>query len=114
MPALRRVGSRRSRYARAAQTVDEPELRRVIDDHEGDWDRGGRRLGGQCRRRASRGDNAHPHANEVIRHLRQPSMLTLRPAIFDRDIVALDVAALPSTPHDMPTRTAGMGRVSRC
>ena len=43
---------------------------------------------------AERGDHGDPSANEVSRQLRQPIELILRPAVFDRDVLALDIAGV--------------------
>src|SRR5215211_6046995 len=46
---------------------------------------------------AIRGYHGHLSANQIGRHCRQSLVLTLREAIFDRYIVAFDVAALLET-----------------
>jgi hypothetical protein len=38
------------------------------------------------------GEHAHLAPHEIGRQLRQPIVLTLRPAIFDGDILAFDLA----------------------
>ena len=38
------------------------------------------------RRSSSRGNHTHPTANEIGREVRQPIVLTLRPAVLDRQV----------------------------
>jgi molybdate transport system substrate-binding protein len=45
-----------------------------------------------CRRRASRcGYQGHPAANQISRQLWQPSRLTVRPAVLDHNVPALNI-----------------------
>ena len=44
-----------------------------------------------------RNDHGHLAADQIGRHRRQPIVLTFRPAVFDRDVVALDIAGLVQT-----------------
>ena len=41
---------------------------------------------------AKRSDHRDPPANQVVRQRRQPIRLTLGPAVFDRDGLALDIS----------------------
>jgi hypothetical protein len=41
---------------------------------------------------AGRSDHGHLTANQIRRHCRQPIVLTIRPAIFDRYVLSLGVA----------------------
>src|SRR5258708_39155276 len=52
-----------------------------------------RRFCGHCRRRtANRNDHCNAAADQVSCHCRQPIILTVRPAVFHRHILVLDVA----------------------
>jgi hypothetical protein len=46
------------------------------------------------------GDYGHLSANEVGRQRRQPIVMTLRPAVFDRDILVFDVADFVQAPAE--------------
>ena len=70
-----------------------PSCDRVAADREDDRNRRGRRLCRQCRRSTADGDDhAHLTADQIGRQRRQSIVLALRPAIFDRHILALDIA----------------------
>jgi hypothetical protein len=80
---------------RPSKTGDKAEPDRVIADDEDNWDSRSSRLGRECRSRPFRGgDYGDLSANEVARQGRQPLILTFRPAVFDRYILALDIADL--------------------
>ena len=80
--------------ARSVEARDQAKLDRVGAHHENDWYRWGRRFGGQRGRRAvGRHDHSHPMLNQVGGHDRQSIVAALRPTIFDRDVLALDVAS---------------------
>src|SRR5262245_25947984 len=75
--------------------MDEAEPDGVVtcDEHDRDCRRCG--LGRECRWVTSRrGDYGNPSANQIGRKLRQPVVLSLRPAVFDRDVLALHEARL--------------------
>src|SRR5262249_5632660 len=62
---------------------------------EDDRDRRRCRLGCECRSGTSgRNDYRYLPANQFGRQLRQPLELTLSPAIFDRHVLALDIAGV--------------------
>jgi hypothetical protein len=68
-------------------------IRRAFSEHNGN--RSGCRLGGEGRRGVSgRGDHRDLAANEIGRELWQSIILTLGPAVFDRHVLALDIADL--------------------
>ena len=46
---------------------------------------------------ASRDDDGHPPADQIGCQVRQPVVLSVRPAVFDRDVMALDKAGLAQT-----------------
>ena len=80
--------------ARPGEAGNKTKLDRVVADDEDDGDRRGCRLGRERRRGASgRGDHRNPSANQFGRQLRQSIVLTLSPAVFDRHVLALDIAA---------------------
>jgi hypothetical protein len=79
--------------ARAAgSTPTEPD--RVFGDTEDDGERRGCRLGRKRCNTGARDDHGDPSANQFGRQLRQPVVLTLRPAVFDRYGLALDIAGV--------------------
>ena len=69
-----------------------PSSNRVGAQFKDDRNGRGRRLCRQRRRSAGRGNHGHLTMNQISRHRRQPIILVLRPAIFDRDVAAFDVA----------------------
>src|SRR5262249_31031122 len=74
---------------------------RVSADRE--HDRNARRcgFGGKWRRRAlDCNDHSHPAANQVTGQCWQSVEATLGPAIFDRDVAALDIASFVETSPD--------------
>ena len=81
--------------ARPGEAGDKTKPDRVFADDEDDGDRRGCRLGRECRRRGSeRGDHGDLPANQFGRQRRQPIDLTFGPAVFDRHVLALDIAGL--------------------
>jgi hypothetical protein len=81
--------------ARPVEAGDQAQPHRIGAEHEDDWYRRG---GGLCRERwsgaAACDDQGHLTASQIGRQFRQPIGLIVRPAIFDRHILALDVAGL--------------------
>ena len=51
-------------------------------------------LAASAERASGRGDHGDLPANQFGRQRRQPIDLTLRPAVFDRDVLALDIAGV--------------------
>jgi hypothetical protein len=45
------------------------------------------------RRRAGRGDDGYPAANQIGHKLRQPIFVVLCPTVFDRHVAAVDVTS---------------------
>src|SRR5262249_62386490 len=75
-------------WPREAMDEAEPDGVVTCDEHDRDCRRCG--LGRECRWVTSRrGDYGNPSANQIGRKLRQPVVLSLRPAVFDRDVLAL-------------------------
>jgi len=67
----------------------------------------GRRLGREHDWSASaRDDHAHLPPDQIGRQCRQSVVLTFRPTVFDRHILAFDIAPIPSDPRGTP-RSAG-------
>ena len=71
--------------------ADEAEPDRVAARFEDDRNGRGRRLCRKRRRSAGRGNHGHLTMNQISRHRRQPIILALRPAVFDRHVLAFDV-----------------------
>ena len=79
--------------ARPGEARDKTKLDRVFADDENDGDRRGCRLGRQRRLiPPSATITATSPAHQFGRQRRQPIGLTLRPAVFDRDVLAFDIA----------------------
>ena len=78
---------------RPGEVGDEAGLDWIESDGENDWYcRGGR--GRAQRWIAGCGDDSHPTADEIIYQSRQLCIVSARPAVFDRDILAVDVTDL--------------------
>ena len=81
--------------ARPGEAGDKTEPDRVFGDDEDDGDRRGCRLGRERRSGASgRGDHGDLSANQFGRQRRQSIDLILGPAVFDRHVLALDIAGV--------------------
>ena len=81
--------------ARPIEARHQPSGDRIAADIEDNWDRLGRRLEDERRRRASwYSDDAHLSVDQVRRKRRQTVVVPVRPAVFDRDIAALDKPGL--------------------
>jgi hypothetical protein len=95
---------------RPVETGDEPGLDRVNTDNKDDWDRRGRRFSGECRRAADGRYYGHLTTNQIGRQARQSIVLALRPTVFDRDVLALDVASFVETlPEGGQTESSDSG-----
>ena len=77
---------------------------------EDDRNRCGRRLCGQRRRSAIRDDHGHLAAHQIGRQRRQSIVLAVRPAVFDRDVLALDITGLFQAADGRPPRWLGSRR----
>ena len=89
------IGYARQVAAGPVQAGDKPNLDRVDRYREDDRNGRSRRLGRQCRRSAAaRRNHGHLTLNQFGRKRRQSIILALRPAIFDRDVLALDISCL--------------------
>ena len=77
---------------RPVQAGNEPKLDRVAPYPEDDRNRRGRRFCCKCRRStAGRGNRSHPTTNQIGSQCRQSIVVALSPAVFDRNVPALDV-----------------------
>jgi hypothetical protein len=90
---------------RTAEAWNQPHPDRVASDREHNRNGRGRRLCRQRRRGAAdRRDQSNLSADQIGRERRQPLVIALRPAVFDRDVAALDEAhpteALVECGHD--------------
>jgi hypothetical protein len=99
---------------RPSQAGDEAGCDRVTDASEDDRDRRGGILRGQRRCRGDGRDHINLAADEIRGQSGQPIVIALRPAVFDRDVLALDVAgfvqSLEECSHEGRRRT-GRSRV---
>ena len=86
-----RIGHARDIAARPVKAGDEAEPDRVGGHFEDDRNGRGRRLCRKRRRSGGRGNHGHLTMNQISHHRRQPISSTLRPAVFDRDVTAIDV-----------------------
>jgi hypothetical protein len=91
--------------ARPREAGNKTKPDRIIGDDENNRDRRGRILG---RERGGTGrcdDHSDPSADQVGRQRRQSIELILGPAVFDRDVLAFDIArfleALAKPPHEV-------------
>src|SRR4051794_13159375 len=81
---------------RPIQAGDKSNLDRVASGHEYDWNRRGCCLGRLCSR-AVCGNHVHSSSNEIGCQFWQPIVSILRKAVFDRHVLAFDIAALFQT-----------------
>jgi hypothetical protein len=85
--------------ARAAQAGDKSKRERVEPCHEDNRNyRGCCLCWPYCR--AIRDDHRHLMANEVGRQQRKSVVFVIRPAVFDREVLALDIASLFQAPME--------------
>jgi hypothetical protein len=98
--------------ARLVEPVDEAELDRIAAAREYDGDRRRRRLGRQRRRiTPARHYDGNAAVDQLGRQGGKPIVATLRPAEFDRDVLALDVAGfLQTLAEDSHEVRIGSGR----
>ena len=89
-------GDTRDVAARPVEAGDEAELDRIGAEREDDGYRRGRRLGRERRPGAAAGNNhRYLAANQIGRQRRQPIRFVVGPAVFDRDVLALDDSRFP-------------------
>ena len=81
--------------ARSSEAGDKTELDWVVANDKDDWDRRSCRLSRQHHRGTSaRDDHGDPLAYQIGGHHRQPFELIVGEAVFDRHVLAFDVARL--------------------
>src|SRR5262249_24769003 len=90
-------GDAREVTARSIEAGDEALLDRIEAGREDDRNRRCCRLGHRGRRNGAYGNHRHLTANQVGRECGQSIIVTLCPAIFDRNVLAFDVAGLLQT-----------------
>src|SRR5262249_25955347 len=85
--------------ARSVETGDDSSCNRIGIGRENDWNRLRRRHhGAHAWEIAANQDDCDLAPDEIVRHCRHPIVLTLGPAILDRDVAALDEAYFGKTP----------------
>jgi hypothetical protein len=85
---------------RPIEARNKPELHGIAADTEHDWDGGGRSLRRKSRRRAGCDDHGHSKLDEVNRQRRQSISLVSRPAIFNHNVAAFNVAGFVQAPPE--------------
>ena len=80
--------------ARSREACDEAKTHRIVPDEEDNGDRLGCGLGRECRRRTCGGDHSNVAASQIGCQLRQPVILILGEAVYNRHVLTLNVAAL--------------------
>ena len=86
---------------RTIQAGDETSLDWIASSSENDRDRPGRSLGLHYRSRGLWCDNhRHVPTNQIGRQFRQPLIVIVRPAEFDRDIAAFDESGFAQTSEE--------------
>src|SRR5262249_14255036 len=83
-----------------SKTGDETEFDRIPGDEEHNWNRGGRPISCACCRDGACDDPRHLPVHKLRRHLRQPIVLPLGPAVLDRHVAPLDVTGLGQPPAE--------------
>src|SRR5262245_9613184 len=79
---------------RLSEASDETKLDRVFGSHENDGGHFACGFGSRRRRVAYGDDHGDPSVNQFGCERRQPIELPLRPAVYDRYILAFDIAAI--------------------
>src|SRR5262245_40136273 len=97
---------------RLSEASDETQPDRVFGSHENDGGHFACGFGSRRRRVAYGDDHSDPSVNQFGCEHRQPIELPLRPAVYDRYILALDIAAILQT-LAKSTQTVG-AYVRRC
>src|SRR5262249_46535972 len=90
--------------ARPGQAGDKTELDRVFGDVEDDGDSGGYGLSRQCGRGIGGDDHDDLSPNQFGRQRREPVKPTFGPPVFDRHVLALDIACVLQTLANPRTR----------
>src|SRR5262249_32657587 len=99
--------------ARSGEAGDKTQLDRIFWDTESNWKRLRRSFGRDRSSAPRRRNHSHLSADQIGRQFREPIESVARQAIFDRDILALDVAGFGETSteriQEMPTRSELQG-----
>ena len=95
-----------------ARLATRPRLDRVAADDEDDRDRRGCAFRRECRRGAARHDHVDLAADEVGGQCGQPIIVTLRPAVFDRHVLSLDIAGFAQSLAERGHKRLQTGRAS--
>src|SRR5438128_332907 len=94
--------------ARTSEARHEPAGHRVADGYEDDWNRPGRVLGRDSRRRRERHNEIDLKPDEFGRQLRQLPESAFRPSVLESDVPTLDMAELAQA---LPEKLEGGRRV---
>src|SRR5262249_12400887 len=86
--------------SRPIEARNKPELHGVSADGEHDWDVGGRSLSRESRKHARCDDYSHSKLDQISRQRWQPVSLVSRPAIFDHQVPAFNIAGLVQAPPE--------------
>ena len=115
-PQLRvHVGHAGDIAARSVEAGDKSSRDRISSDLEYDGNRRGRRLCRKRRRRTTgRSNHGHLTANQIGRQCRQSIILAVRPAVFDRDVSALDIAGFAQALAKRAQAIARTVQTTRC
>jgi hypothetical protein len=97
--------------ARPVEAGDQPERDRVAADHEHDRNRRGRRFGRADRRGAGgRDDGGDPPVDQIGRQCRQPIVLAVRVAVFDRHVAAFGMTGFAQAFAECGEEMGELGR----
>jgi hypothetical protein len=87
----------------SVEAGDQSGFNRVLGDEKDDWDGRGRGLSRAGRRRAARSsEDGNSGVGELGRQCRQSLIAALGPSVFDRHVLALDIAALAQSAAECP------------
>jgi hypothetical protein len=105
------IGNARDVAPRSVHAGDQALLDGIATDRENNRDRRGCRLGRARRSPKTREDYCDLSTNQIGRQGRQSIQLAIRPAVFDRNILAFDVADFPQASAERRSgRCGGAGR----
>jgi DNA methylase len=96
---------------RPIEARHQPKLHGITAGSEYHWNRGGRGFGSDVGRSAGGGNDSDLTLHQVICQFRQAIVLAIRPAIFDCDVLAFDIAGLfEALPKGTDVRRIAVGR----
>src|SRR5262245_280422 len=96
--------------SRAVEARDKVVRDWVAAGYEDNWYRRGCGLGCNCRRGVVRSDHCHVTAYQIGCEVGQSIVLLLRPAVFDRHVLALDIASFADALRECRQITCSVGR----